>query len=145
MQSYNGTIRFFPNWPKKQDASFHTLRAAGAFLVSAELRNGIVIHVRIMSEKGNDLHMLSPWKQPVALIRGNKKTVVKSTEIYLKTSPGEVIVFSLIKKMAPLSCRSSLAGFFGSILLTNITDPPSAPHPKHLKTLFSTGDHKLKS
>jgi hypothetical protein len=93
MQSYNGTIRFFPNWPKKQDASFHTLRAAGAFLVSAELRNGIVTHVRIMSEKGNDLHMLSPWKQPVAVIRGSKKTVVKSTEIYLKTSPGEVIVF----------------------------------------------------
>jgi alpha-L-fucosidase 2 len=93
MQSYNGIIRFFPNWPKKQDASFHTLRAAGAFLVSVELRHGIVTHVRIMSEKGNDLHMLSPWKQPVAVIRGSKKTIVKSTEIYLKTSPGEVIVF----------------------------------------------------
>ena len=37
MQSYDGTIRLFPNWPPEKDAEFHNLRAAGAFLVSATL------------------------------------------------------------------------------------------------------------
>ncbi len=38
MQSYNGTIRLFPNWPMDKDAEFQDLRAAGAFLVSASLK-----------------------------------------------------------------------------------------------------------
>ena len=33
MQSYDGTIRLFPNWPKNKDAAFYDLRAVGAFLV----------------------------------------------------------------------------------------------------------------
>ncbi|HBE41886.1 MAG TPA: hypothetical protein DDW27_11905, partial [Bacteroidales bacterium] len=52
MQSYNGTIRLFPNWPKDKDAEFHNLRSAGAFLVSASLREGRVDKVKIVSETG---------------------------------------------------------------------------------------------
>ncbi|MCW3109182.1 MAG: hypothetical protein JWQ09_3688, partial [Segetibacter sp.] len=47
MQSYNGTIRLFPNWPKDKDASFHNLRGAGAFLVSATQKSGVVQEVKI--------------------------------------------------------------------------------------------------
>src|SRR5512136_1128731 len=53
MQSYNGTIRFFPNWPMDADAEFHTLRAAGAFLVSARLAGGKVQEIRVTSEAGS--------------------------------------------------------------------------------------------
>jgi hypothetical protein len=35
LQSVHGTIRLFPAWPADEPASFTTLRAKGAFLVSA--------------------------------------------------------------------------------------------------------------
>lgn len=60
MQSYNGEIRLFPNWPADQDAEFHNLRAAGAFLVSATLKDGTIRNVRILSEAGNKLTLITP-------------------------------------------------------------------------------------
>ena len=35
LQSSNGSIHLFPAWPRKEPAAFTTLRAKGAFLVSA--------------------------------------------------------------------------------------------------------------
>ena len=61
MQSHEGVIRFFPCWPMDQDARFGTLRARGAFLVSAELKDGVVRGVKIVSEKGRDCTVLNPW------------------------------------------------------------------------------------
>ena len=55
MQSYDGTIRLFPNWPLDKDAEFHNLRAAGAFLVSATLKNGKVTGIEIISEAGGQV------------------------------------------------------------------------------------------
>ncbi len=52
MQSYEGIIRFFPCWDKKSDASFENLRADGAFLVSAELKNEKVLSRKIKSLMG---------------------------------------------------------------------------------------------
>ncbi|MBW7459917.1 hypothetical protein K0U00_38240, partial [Paenibacillus sepulcri] len=40
LQSYNGELRLFPNWPKDKRAEFHTLRAVGGFLVSASVEAG---------------------------------------------------------------------------------------------------------
>ncbi len=37
IQSYNGIIRLFPNWPEDKDAAFKTLRAAGGFLISSSI------------------------------------------------------------------------------------------------------------
>ena len=54
MQSYEGVIRIFPCWNKKSAASFENLRADGAFLVSAELKNEKVISLKIKSLKGRD-------------------------------------------------------------------------------------------
>jgi alpha-L-fucosidase 2 len=47
MSSYSRCIRLFDAWPTGQDASFTTLRAKGAFLVSASLTGGVVGSVRI--------------------------------------------------------------------------------------------------
>ncbi len=52
MQSYEGVIRLFPCWNKKSDASFENLRADGAFLVSAELKNGNVTSLKVKSLQG---------------------------------------------------------------------------------------------
>lgn len=52
MQSYEGVIRLFPCWKKDDDAAFENLRADGAFLVSAELKNKKISSVKIKSLKG---------------------------------------------------------------------------------------------
>lgn len=54
MQSHQGVIRIFPCWNKKSDASFENLRADGAFLVSAELKEEKVISLTIKSLKGKN-------------------------------------------------------------------------------------------
>ncbi|MCX5759756.1 MAG: hypothetical protein NTU83_14880, partial [Candidatus Hydrogenedentes bacterium] len=58
MQSYDGTIRLFPNWPKDRSAAFRTLRGVGAFLVSAACHNGQVDAVEVLSEAGTTLRIL---------------------------------------------------------------------------------------
>ena len=41
LQSWGGTIRIFPGVPESwKDVTFHNLRAEGAFLVSAQRRDG---------------------------------------------------------------------------------------------------------
>ncbi|MBO5935110.1 MAG: hypothetical protein J6Q94_06440 [Clostridia bacterium] len=52
MQSHEGIIRLFPCWDKNDDASFENLRADGAFLVSAEIKNGKIPAVKIRSLAG---------------------------------------------------------------------------------------------
>ena len=52
MQSHQGVIRLFPCWNKNDDAAFTNLRADGAFLVSAELKNEKIISLKIKSLKG---------------------------------------------------------------------------------------------
>jgi len=61
LQSHEGVIRLFPVWPRERPARFETLRAAGAFLVSAELRGGAVQPVTVESEKGCDCTVQNPW------------------------------------------------------------------------------------
>ncbi len=52
MQSHEGIIRLFPCWKKTDDASFENLRADGAFLVSAELKDKKVSSLTIKSLMG---------------------------------------------------------------------------------------------
>ena len=61
MQSYDGTVRLFPNWPMDKDAIFYNLRAAWAFLISSELKNGKVTRVEIASDHGGVLKMVNPF------------------------------------------------------------------------------------
>jgi hypothetical protein len=51
MSSDINGIRLFPNLPEKQNASFKSFRASGAFLVSARRKNGKV-KAEVYSEKG---------------------------------------------------------------------------------------------
>ena len=59
LQSYQGVLRLFPDWPKDRDARFGQLRAYGAFLVSSELTGGAVTASRSRA-KGPPLHAPQP-------------------------------------------------------------------------------------
>ncbi|EQD54736.1 Trehalose and maltose hydrolase (possible phosphorylase), partial [mine drainage metagenome] len=48
LQSYQRNIHVFPDWPKRQDASFGDLLAVGDFRVSSRLTDGQVAYVRIV-------------------------------------------------------------------------------------------------
>ena len=91
LQSYEGIIRLFPVWPKQRDARFQTLRADGAFLVSASLEGVEVRNVRILSEKGRDCVVQNPWPEHrVRLIRnGRDESVISGNQIHFQTAPGD--------------------------------------------------------
>ncbi len=60
LQSYSGVLRLFPNTTNLGKARFRDLRAAGAFLVSAEWDGQTVSGVGILSEKGVTLRLWIP-------------------------------------------------------------------------------------
>jgi hypothetical protein len=93
MQSYNGTIRLFPNWPLEKDAEFHDLRAAGAFLVSASVKNSKVEYVSITSEAGEPLNIILPWEKGARVISNERKENIKSDTVIISTVKGEELLF----------------------------------------------------
>ena len=91
IQSYNGRIRFFPNWPADKNAEFHNLRAAGAFLVSASIENGKVNRIEITSEAGAKLKIVLPWQNGGTIINRQGKYVIKESSFETDTKKGEKI------------------------------------------------------
>lgn len=74
LQSQNGRITIFPAIPPGwKEARFTTLRAEGAFLISATLQRGSVRRVRIHAEQGGILRLVdpfagAPWR-PIGIVR----------------------------------------------------------------------------
>jgi len=93
MQSYDGTIRMFPNWPMDKDAEFYNLRAAGAFLVSASLKNGQANNIEITSEVGGILKIMLPWKTGGTIIRQSGERPLTTNIVDIQTIKGETITF----------------------------------------------------
>ncbi|MFB9277567.1 glycosyl hydrolase family 95 catalytic domain-containing protein [Cohnella cellulosilytica] len=93
LQSYNGVLRLFPNWPAGRSAEFRTLRAVGGFLVSAERRDGRTEWVEVLSEAGGRLRMYAPWPEGAMCSRGGAAATAIDGEIGLDTAPGETLRF----------------------------------------------------
>ena len=93
LQSHEDVLRFFPVWPKDKNASFTRLRAKGAFLVSAELKDGVIAGVRILSEKGRDLTVVNPWPGKKVRVVRNGKAVQSATgdRFTVKTAIAETL------------------------------------------------------
>jgi autotransporter-associated beta strand protein len=96
MQSHEGVLRFFPCWPTNLDARFGTLRAYGAFLVSAQLQGGVVTAASITSERGQPCTIQNPWPAlPVAVTHnGLLGEVVSGTRFTLPTAPNETLALA---------------------------------------------------
>lgn len=93
LQSYSGVVRLFPNWPAGRRAEFRTLRAAGAFLISAAWDGAAVAWVEVTSEAGAPLRLLVPWPEGARCLRGGAEALIGTGEQMLATAPGETLRF----------------------------------------------------
>ena len=67
--------------------------AQGAFLVSAELKNGVVTGVKILSEKGRQCTLQNPWPGQSVRLVGNSQLqeLLTGNRFDFKTTAGEII------------------------------------------------------
>jgi hypothetical protein len=93
LQSHEGVLRFFPVWPREQNARFGSLRAVGAFPVSAESKDGTVGGVKIRSEQGRACTVQNPWpgRQVQLVRRGKAAELATSDRFTFQTEVGETI------------------------------------------------------
>jgi hypothetical protein len=91
LQSYSGVLRFFPNWPADRRAEFRTLRAVGAFLVSAAFDQGAVQWIEITSEVGAPLCLIVPWPAGARCSSADGERAMPGGEQEIATRPGEII------------------------------------------------------
>ena len=98
LQSYSGIIEIMPAIPETwNEASFKTLRAEGAFLVSAEKKNGAIDFVSIFSEKGGLAKLKLPFRRWVEQKSGKLKIVNQDGDILnIQFEPGAKISFKKI-------------------------------------------------
>jgi hypothetical protein len=93
LQSHEGVLRFFPVWPKDKDARFGKLLTVGAFLVSAELKKGVITGVKIVSEKGRLCTVQNPWPgRPVELTRNGKPAETVAGERFTFTTANAEVI-----------------------------------------------------
>ena len=94
LQSWcNNTIRLFPVY-NFGNASFSTLRAVGAFLVSSSMINGVVQSpVDIYSEKGNICNVLSPWKNDIKICKVDNSDSSQCTDIGFQCDSNFICTF----------------------------------------------------
>jgi len=79
IQSWGDAIRVFPAMPKRwPDAVFHDLRTEGAFLVSAEWRDGATQWIRIESLAGEPLVLQTDMKR--FRVNGKTQPAIKAME-----------------------------------------------------------------
>lgn len=87
-----GVLRVFPAVPQAwTEASFARIRAEGAFLVSAERREGRTVRIEVQSEAGMPLRLANPWGDaPVVLRREAGGTqYIRGRVLEIPTERGE--------------------------------------------------------
>jgi len=93
LQSCQGTLRLFNDWPAGTPAAFGDLRADGAFLISSRKSGEAVEYVRLISEKGRAARFRNPWPgQSVQVYRnGVDAGTVSGPAFSLATSVNETL------------------------------------------------------
>ncbi len=94
LQSHNGYIEVFPAIPALwKDVSFNTLRAEGAFLVSAKKENGVITEVKVTAEQGGIMALKLPFKTLITA-GVNKNSIRVENEIAsVNLKKGQTIIF----------------------------------------------------
>lgn len=91
LQTRNGVIEIFPAVPDSwKDVSFKTLRAEGAFLISAEKENGVPSQVSITAEQGGKLKIKKPFKT-FYITNLQKKYKMENGVLEVEMKKGETI------------------------------------------------------
>jgi alpha-L-fucosidase 2 len=91
LQTRNGAIEIFPAVPESwKDVSFKTLRAEGAFLVSAAKENGVPSQVSITAEQGGRLRIKQPFKT-FYFTNLQKKYKMENNVLEVEMKKGETI------------------------------------------------------
>jgi len=93
LQSHNNLIIIFPAVPDTwKDISFNNLRAEGAFIISAEKKNGNIKSINIMPEKGGLVKIQNPFNHSNITVSGLFKTKSVSNDyIEIETIKGNII------------------------------------------------------
>ena len=94
LQSHKDFIEVFPAIPKEWiNVSFKTLRAEGAFLISAKKENGVAMEVKVRSEEGGKLRIKLPFKTWIPVGIPWDRLVVSEGIVEVKMSKGQTITF----------------------------------------------------
>jgi hypothetical protein len=95
LQSFQGDIKVFPNWPGGTNAKYGDLLAYGGFAVSSSRAGGAVQYVRLVSQKGGTATVTNPWSGAVQVYRnGADAGTVSGTRLSLSTAVGETVVLA---------------------------------------------------
>jgi hypothetical protein len=89
LQSYAGQIALFPAVPSSwNDVSFRTLRAEGAFLVSARREGGQVAEVTITAEKSGTARLKKPFRTWFIASQKGATLVPERDQLVVTLQPG---------------------------------------------------------
>ncbi|MFH6603611.1 glycosyl hydrolase family 95 catalytic domain-containing protein [Maribacter algicola] len=93
LQSHTGAVHVFPSIPVDwKNASFENLRAEGAFLVSAVLKNGTIEKIKVRSEKGGELKLKNPFSK-TSFKCTSEYEMIEGDIISVQAKPGKIIRF----------------------------------------------------
>ena len=96
IQSHTGIVKLFPAVPSDwEDARFDKLRTYGAFLVSAEMKNGLVISVEIESMTGGEFLLENPFNGHE--FKSSKKYDLLETSVKLRLQKGGKVQLKIVK------------------------------------------------
>jgi hypothetical protein len=88
LQSYEDILRLFPVWDRSRDASFHGLRAKGAFVVDACVKGG-KITASILSEQGRTLTVEAPAEGYILVTGDGARIPLTEQYTSVETKAGE--------------------------------------------------------
>ena len=97
LQSHNHVVRIFPAIPSSwQEVAFNSLRAQGAFLVSAQRTQGRVQTVRVVAEQGGRLRLANPFGAEKFAAHGVAAQALRSDAEFIEVTlaPGQEVKFT---------------------------------------------------
>lgn len=102
LQSHDGIIRIAPAFPSTRSCRF-TLHATGGFIVSAEVKSGVIQWMAIESKLGNKCKIQLPWRSS-SINSGTRKIKYSfSGDIAeFMTKPGQIVIITP-QEIAPSS------------------------------------------
>ncbi|MEN8248792.1 MAG: glycoside hydrolase family 95-like protein [Bacteroidota bacterium] len=93
IQSHTGTVKIFPAIPKSwSNVAFEKLRTVGAFLVTAEMKNGEVQRVEIESKEGGMFSIINPFSDLKYEYKGDKEISEFTETIEINMVKGQKVV-----------------------------------------------------